>query len=94
MIRQNSRKAFEENTASGKFLTQRQVILNCLETGQKTRRQIAKITGLETSAVSGRVNDLLKEGVVVESGHVKCSTTSKTVATVKLAETQIELFKG
>lgn len=47
-----------------------------------TRREISGLTGIEPGAVSGRVNELLKTGKVLERGKRRCSVTGKKVKVV------------
>lgn len=44
-----------------------------------TRKQIARLTGLETSCVAGRVNELLEMEQLSLTGSVKCPITNRTV---------------
>lgn len=67
------------------------VILMAMEAGHTySRRQISRLTKLETSAVAGRVNELMAEGLIVSAGTMKCPITGRTVEAVKLAEKQTE----
>ena len=51
-----------------------------------TRRQIAKALKLETSQVSGRVNELVAMTVLSEFGTVKCRHSKRMVGLVGLPE--------
>lgn len=42
-------------------------------------REIAALTGLEINAVSGRVNELKKAGLLVEAAQRRCKVTGRTV---------------
>ena len=44
-----------------------------------TRKQIARLTGLETSCVAGRVNELIETDQISLTGSVKCPITNRTV---------------
>ena len=58
-----------------------------------TRRQLSNVTGIELGAVAGRVNALVADEVVTESGQVECHFTKKTVKLIKpVVEVQGELF--
>ncbi len=58
-----------------------------------TRREIVKATGYDTSAVSGRVNELLKVGLVLEAmTPTRCRITGKMVMALYQAPMQRELF--
>lgn len=56
-----------------------------------SRRLIATLTGLETSAVAGRVNELIAAGQVVVSGTQACPITGRNVEAIRLADKQLEL---
>ena len=51
-----------------------------------TRRQIAKALELETSQVSGRVNELVSMNALCEFGTVKCRHSKRMVGLVGLPE--------
>jgi len=58
-----------------------------------TRREIAHGTGYDVSAVSGRVNELIKVGLVREGDEsVRCMITGKMVMALYPAPQQRELF--
>ena len=57
-----------------------------------TRREIAKATGYDVSAVAGRVNELLSVELVEECGRKVCSVTGKSVMALRVAPSQMELF--
>ena len=44
-----------------------------------SRRELAKLTGLDLSSVCGRVNELLALGMLEELKTRKCSVTGKTI---------------
>lgn len=55
-------------------------ILQAMSPGKVyTRKQIARLTGLETSCVAGRVNELLEMEQVALTGSVKCPISNRTV---------------
>jgi hypothetical protein len=62
------------------------------EQGGVTRREIAWLTNFELGATAGRVNKLVKDGLLVDKGTVKCSTTGRMVGLVGLPEKQGELI--
>lgn len=49
-----------------------------------TRRQIAGLTGIETSSVAGRVNELIADGFIQVLGKAKCPVTGRMVETIAL----------
>ena len=50
-----------------------------------SRRELAGIMGMETSSVSGRVNEMVRAGLLVELEQRKCSITGRLITPVKLA---------
>lgn len=78
---------------SAAFHGQHALILGHMKAGRLySRREIAKDLKLETSTVSGRVNELIEEGQIVVCGSIKCPITGRNVEAVKLVEQQVELF--
>lgn len=89
-VTQTSIRSYDALMARG--FKQHATILNNMERGQiYSRRQIATITGLETSAVAGRTNELLADGHLIVCGHIRCPITGRMVEAVRLAEKQMEL---
>lgn len=89
------------NPASVKlFNNQHKLIMKVFENSPSrnfTRKEIAKITGLETSTVSGRVNELIHVNCVLEElpekRHCKVSNINVfAVRLVKLPVAQSVLF--
>ena len=80
MSHPNSKFAFQSIDTSN----QEAKVLQALQSGPMTRRQISEMAGLETSAVAGRVNTLMKNGMVVEVDNTVCERTGKTVAVLAL----------
>ena len=50
-----------------------------------SRREIAKMTGMELCCVTGRVNELLQKGLVVEEAKRACGVTRRTVHPIRVA---------
>lgn len=48
-------------------------------------REIAAITGMEINAVSGRVNELKRIGLLVEAVPRKCRVSGRTITPVEAA---------
>lgn len=86
MIAETSRENYRIILSDGTQESQKTTILCLIEEKAKTvgltLREIAKYTGYEINAVSGRVNDLKKDGLVVITNKRKCSITGKIVAPV------------
>ena len=58
-----------------------------------TRREIAKYLSIETSSVAGRVNELVKNGDLIELPvKRKCSITGITAIILQLPLSQSDLF--
>lgn len=95
MVSKTSIEAYNAIVSDGTRLKQHEKVIKCIEvSGRLTRRQIGKITGLELGAVSGRVNKLIEDNVLMEVGTAVCETTKKTVHLVGFkGEFQRELFK-
>ena len=90
-VSETSIRSYDALRASG-FKGQHAAIVSHMDPGViYSRRQLAKITGLETSAVSGRVNELLSDGLVVVCGRIRCPLTGRLVEAVKLASAQLEI---
>jgi DNA-binding MarR family transcriptional regulator len=51
-----------------------------------SRKEISRATGLEINTVTGRVNELLESGVLVESRRRNCHVTGRSIRPVTLAE--------
>lgn len=66
-----SKESYSQHLSSGNKLRQRQVILNHMNMmiafghDGATRRQVADVTGIELGAAAGRVNKLIKDGLLV-----------------------------
>jgi hypothetical protein len=84
------------------FNHQEQIIMDFIDANKTktfTRREIAFATGLEVSAVAGRVNSLIHEkGVLFEMPRRKCSRSGISAHTVMRKPIgkpeQVELFEG
>lgn len=71
-MRDTSLAAHYQHSVSGALLSQRQFILKFLkDNGPRTRQQISDVTGIPINAVCGRVNELLKQELVMDSQKVK-----------------------
>ena len=91
-VSQTSIRSYDALKSSG-FKGQHAAVVSHMEAGRiYSRRQIAKLTGLETSAVAGRCNELLEAGQIVVCGHIRCPITGRQVEAVKLAGAQLELL--
>lgn len=86
MNRVTSRISYKDILTNGKADTQKKHILKLLATGESlSRREIADVVRLETSSVSGRVNELIKQGLIKEDTMRKCLISKKLVKPISLA---------
>jgi hypothetical protein len=90
---ETSLSAYSEMKEHGKATKQTEFILSKLEHGRDyTLREIQALTGLEINVVSGRVNDIKKDGLLQHSAlKRKCTVTGKLVQPVLLTSLQLSL---
>ena len=87
MNRVTSRVTYKDILTNGKADTQRKHILKLLATGESlSRREIASVVRMETSSVSGRINELIKRDIVIEEAKRKCTISNKLIYPVRLSE--------
>lgn len=48
-----------------------------------TRKELSRLSNMETSSVSGRVNELIGFGYIEVIGKQRCSITNKTVESLR-----------
>lgn len=89
MNRLTSRVAYKEINEDGTAKSQTKIILdlvNALSNVDKSfglsLREIARQTGLEINAVSGRVNELKKDDLVKECTKRRCRITGRLITPV------------
>ena len=89
MIRKTSKTANEINKGSGITGSQKKALYDLVDRMTRSNRshgitlkEISRESGLEINAVSGRINDLKKEGMIAECQKRKCSITNRTVMPV------------
>lgn len=84
-MNETSLKAYWQGRTGKQFSAQALQVLSNLELcGPATRAELARRTGLRLSAICGRVNDLMKAGVVEEFGKVPDPDTLREVWAVKI----------
>ena len=84
-MRTTSRVAYKEHNESGKLDQQKQHIKKLLLTEYPlSRREISKATNIEISSVSGRVNEMIKMGILEETTKRKCMFSKKLITPVQL----------
>jgi len=68
-------------------------IISVMQPGQVyTRKQISRLTDMETSSVAGRINELLDAEVVQVIGSIRCPISNKLVEALQLTPDQKALF--
>ena len=93
MIRKTSKNAYEYNKKSGISGSQKKELFDLVGrmiNGRSgygvTLKELSRESGLEINAVSGRINDLKKEGMIAECSKRKCSITNRTVVPVTIGD--------
>lgn len=64
--------------------TSKRIILKAVKRQGMTRRQIEAVTGLRSCQVSGRVNELIKAGVLAETTKAPCPVSGRTAWVVEV----------
>lgn len=88
--RDTSIAAFHE-LQTGKHLNRlEQQVVNFLADSSRpaSRSMIADGTGLAINSVCGRVNELIKRGILEDAGKMRCSVTGRTVHAVQIKQTK------
>ena len=90
-IRKTSKAAYEHNRESGITGSQKKALHSLVDKMTNGRRgrgvtlkELSRESGLEINAVSGRINDLKKEGMIAECNKRKCTITNRTVIPVTI----------
>lgn len=85
-VSETSLTTIRELRSEGKTLLQKQKIIYFLSRFKKprTRAQIAIRMGIDKGSVAGRINALVKSGVVMETMKVNCPTSGRSAWLVKL----------
>lgn len=83
-IKSSSLDAFYDHKKSQKLQAQQLKIVSVMQPEKVyTRRELAQLSGIETSTVSARVNSMI-DTVIQIVGTKKDTTTGKTVEALKL----------
>ena len=82
MIKDTSRLAYREIQEEGTSCNQKEVILQAVSMEGSSLKEISEATGIEINAVSGRVNDLKKEGRLETIAKRKCRVTGRLISPV------------
>jgi hypothetical protein len=80
-VRETSKQAYKEHSGSGAKDSQINKIYTLLLRSKlpMSRREISRATGIENSAVAGRVTGMLEGGLLEECGARKCSISGKLI---------------
>ncbi|BAQ84568.1 hypothetical protein [uncultured Mediterranean phage uvMED] len=78
-IQETSRIAYDEIKDEGIWSNQKETILQVVSTQGDSLRELCQKTGFEINAVSGRVNDLKKEGKLEHAQKRKCSISNRLI---------------
>ena len=86
MNRHTSRIAYKNIIECGKATNQKKQIIKTLLSDKEpmSRREISAETLIELGSVSGRVNELIKLGILEETTMRRCIFSKKLVKPVKL----------
>jgi predicted ArsR family transcriptional regulator len=86
-ITTTSALAYQRLKADGTHGVQWSRILRTLRKRRKpmTRRELSVATGIEPGAVAGRVNQLVKDGLVQETEKRRCRISGRLAKVVELA---------
>lgn len=96
-VAETSIKAYTEIVAEGRAITQRDKILELIKRiGSLTREEISECTGLRLASVCGRVNELIRDGLLEERVTTRSRHTGREckVVSVPKAEFQLCFFEG
>ena len=86
-MRLTSRIAYKNIIESGKADSQKYLIIRLLKTEEPlSRREISWATNIEIGSVSGRVNEMLKLGILEEAKMRRCMFSKKLIKPVRLSE--------
>jgi len=85
-VKETSKEAFNELLTSGHFKNRRQQILYWLGETLKplTRRELAKLMGIETGAISHPIKQLLEQGEIIQCPKKKNKDTRKVAESFTL----------
>ena len=86
MNRHTSRIAYKNIIECGKASNQKRQIIKTLLSDKEpmSRREISSDSYIEIGSVSGRINELMKLGIVEEAQIRKCSISKKLIKPVKI----------
>ena len=89
-VRLTSKIAYREITENNTRTRQAEKIMNFIDTiitgnasTDVSLREIQKVSNLDINAISGRVNELKKDGKLVECEKRKCKVTGRLITPVR-----------
>jgi DNA-binding MarR family transcriptional regulator len=86
-VKDTSIDAYDDLRHTIKLGKMQQDVLNVMKPNTiYTRRELSRITKLETSTIAGRVNELIEAGYIDVVNKIKCPITNKTVEALTLTE--------
>lgn len=93
LTKQSSIGVYHDAIVGKRENTQCKIVLDEIKRqGLCTRRMLSKALGIETSTISARVNKLIADEDVVETGIMPCAITGKRVHWLTAAPDQRDLF--
>jgi len=84
-IATTSKIAYKDINEDGTVLTQKDKIveiMNILPDGTYSLRELKYLTGFDINAVSGRVNELKKDGILETTTKRKCKISKRLISPV------------
>ena len=82
-VKDTSREAYSSLSlfeSESKLSKMQELIINQMQYDKEyTRKELAFKTGMETSTIAGRVNELVKSGAIEIVGKKKCPISKKNV---------------
>lgn len=97
-VSDTSIEAYVEHKETGKLGRQASTLIEKMTPNKDySRKELSRETGIELSAVCGRVNELLSIGLLEELEPRKCTITGKRIHPIKLRtnngnHSQVSLF--
>ena len=82
-MKQTSINAYTDLKENYTLGNMQQKVLDVMKQNQLyTRRELANLTGMETSSIAGRVNELLQYGLLEVNEKVTCPYSKKMVESI------------
>lgn len=86
-VRDTSLEAYKELIETGAAEKQREKVFLAIYNSQVplTRQELSFVTGKPVNVICGRVNELIKEGAVIEGKKRACTRSGRKVYTLRTA---------